>query len=53
MSVQDVCELGSLLEGDDLKKIDLEKKVIYLQTAIRTQEGRVSIKVLFTEYNNY
>jgi hypothetical protein len=48
MSVQDVCELGSLLEGDEHKKNDLEKKVISLKTAIQNQEGRVSIYYLIT-----
>lgn len=42
MSVEDVCELGSLLQcGDDEKHV-LERKLIELDGAIQTQDRRVS-----------
>ena len=42
MSVEDVCELGSLLRGQDDEKCLFEKKISELDGVIQSQEGRVS-----------
>ena len=41
MSVEDVCELGSLLQSGDEEKSLLERKLIELDGAIQTQDRRV------------
>ena len=42
MSVEDVCELGGLLRGQDDEKRIFEKKISELDGVIQSQEGRVS-----------
>ena len=42
MSVEDVCELGSILQSGDKEKQILERKLIELDGAIQTQDRRVS-----------
>jgi hypothetical protein len=42
MSVKDVFELSSLLNGDDIEKNELERKLVTLTSAIDQQELRVS-----------
>jgi hypothetical protein len=42
MSVEDVCELGSLLQSGDEEKSLLERKLIELDGAIQTQDRKVS-----------
>ena len=53
MSVADICELGSLLQGDNNEKAELDRQIISVEAAIEQQEARVSnihfiIKCIFT-----
>lgn len=41
MSVEDVCELGSLLQSGDKEKEMLERKLIELDGGIQNQDRRV------------
>ena len=41
MSVEDVCELGSMLQSEDEEKCLLERKLVELDGAIQTQDRRV------------
>lgn len=43
MSVNDICELGSILQGDDHEKAELERQVMAIDTAIQQQEARVRL----------
>ena len=43
MSVEDVCELGSMLQSEDEEKCLLERKLVELDGAIQTQDRRVKV----------
>lgn len=39
--IEDVCELGSILQSGDEEKIALERKLVELDGAIQAQDRRV------------
>ena len=41
MSIEDICELSSLLESDDREKTDLQRKNVTLLGSIKQQESRL------------
>lgn len=41
MSIQDVCDLSSLLQVDDIEKNNLHKKILSDEANIKVQEGRL------------
>ena len=53
MSVQDVCELSSLLSSDDREEEELNLKIIEKESAIDQQESRVRAPLhLFSSFSN-
>lgn len=49
MSVQDICELSSILQGDDNERMQFERKEILLNSAIAHQEQRVMKCILIND----
>ena len=41
MSIQEICELSSILESDDREKAELQKKNLTILGSIKQQESRL------------
>jgi hypothetical protein len=48
MSLEEICELGAILQNEDKETVNLERKKLELRAAIRQQEERVCQITLFS-----